>query len=246
MPELKTSVRKPRRQRREMAQQDWTLGLEVVHPRAAGIDVGAGEPYVAVPPHCDPEGKAVRSFQTFTTDLNRLADWLQRCGITTVAMQSTGVYWIPLYDVLERRGIEVFVVNARHTRNLPGRTSDVQECEWLLQLHGYGLLRNSFRPAEQIRILYGPCAGPDHLPNAQIRPELRRLRRPVLRTEAPGATIEGPHPPGRPSGHATGPASSQGLSRSRPAPANPLTLGYWRACGGTLWVGASAHGRSAN
>jgi transposase len=153
MPELKKSVRQHRRQRREITTQDWTLGLEVVHPRAAGIDVGAGEHYVAVPPHCDPEGKPVRSFQTFTADLNRLADWLQRCGITTVAMQTTGVYWIPLYDVLERRGIQVFVVNARHTRNLPGRKSDVQECQWLLQLHVYGLLRNSFRPAEEVRIL---------------------------------------------------------------------------------------------
>ena len=153
MSEALKSVRKNPRLRREIARQDWSLGLEVVHPRAAGIDIGAEEHYVAVPPQLDAEGKPVRSFRAFTADLNRLADWLQRCGITTVAMQSTGVYWIPLYDTLERRGIEVFVVNARHTRNLPGRKSDVQECQWLLQLHVYGLLRNSFRPTEEIRTM---------------------------------------------------------------------------------------------
>lgn len=139
--------------RREIAGKDWKLGLEVVHARAAGIDIGAEEHYVAVPPHLDTEGKPVRSFKVFTADLNRLADWLQKCGVETVAMQSTGVYWIGLYDVLERRGMNVFLVNAQHTKNLPGRKSDVQECQWLLQLHVYGLLKNSFRPAEQIRIM---------------------------------------------------------------------------------------------
>lgn len=140
-------------QRREMDKKDWTLGLEVVHPRAAGIDIGAEEHYVAVPPQLDVEGKPVRSFRAFTADLNRLADWLQKCGIETVAMQSTGVYWMALYDVLEVRGFKVFVVNAQHTKNLPGRKSDVQECQWMLQLHVYGLLKNSFRPPEEIRTL---------------------------------------------------------------------------------------------
>lgn len=139
--------------RREIAKQDWALGLEVVHARAAGIDVGAEEHYVAVPPSMDQEGRPVRSFRAFTADLNRLADWLESCGIQTVAMQSTGVYWMALYDVLEQRGLEVFLVNATHTKNLPGRKSDVQECQWLLQLHVYGLLRNSFRPPEEIRTL---------------------------------------------------------------------------------------------
>lgn len=139
--------------RREIAGKDWKLGLEVVHARAAGIDIGAEEHYVAVPPHLDTAGRPVRSFQAFTADLNRLADWLQQCGVETVAMQSTGVYWIALYDVLEQRGINVFLVNAQHTKNLPGRKSDVQECQWLLQLHVYGLLKNSFRPAEEIRIM---------------------------------------------------------------------------------------------
>jgi transposase len=136
-----------------MDKKDWTLGLEVVHPRAAGIDIGAEEHYVAVPPQLDVEGKPVRSFRAFTADLNRLADWLQKCGIETVAMQSTGVYWMALYDVLEVRGFKVFVVNAQHTKNLPGRKSDVQECQWMLQLHVYGLLKNSFRPPEEIRTL---------------------------------------------------------------------------------------------
>jgi Transposase len=86
-----------------------------------------------------------------SADLYRLADWLNSCGVTTVAMQSTGVYWIPLYDILEERGFEVYLVNARHTKNLPGRKSDVQECQWLLKLHTYGLLNNSFRPTSQIR-----------------------------------------------------------------------------------------------
>jgi transposase len=144
---------KSKKERRELKKADWTLGLEVVHPGAAGIDIGSEEHYVAVPPHMDPEGKPVRSFKTFTADLNRLADWLMACGVNTVAMQSTGVYGLPLLDILEERGIRPFLVNAQHTRNLPGRKSDVQESQWLLQLHVYGLLRNSFRPAEEIRIL---------------------------------------------------------------------------------------------
>ena len=89
----------------------------------------------------------------FTADLHRLADWLKGCGVKTVAMQSTGVCWIPLYEILEERGFEVYLVNARHTKNLPGRKSDVQESQWLLKLHTYGLLRNSFHPPAEIRVL---------------------------------------------------------------------------------------------
>jgi len=126
-------------------------GLEVVHPHAAGIDVGNSAHYVAVRPDRDPE--SVRRFQCFTADLYRLADWLKRCGVNTVALQSTGVYWIPLYDILEERGFEVYLVNARHTKNLPGRKSDVQESQWLLKLHTYGLLNNSFYPPSAIRTL---------------------------------------------------------------------------------------------
>src|SRR5258707_7170907 len=126
-------------------------GLEVVHPHAAGIDVGNSAHYVAVRP--DRDAEPVRRFECFTADLHRLADWLQSCGVKTVAMQSTGVYWIPLYEILEERGLEVYLVNARHTKNLPGRKSDVQESQWLLKLHTYGLLNNSFQPPSKIRIL---------------------------------------------------------------------------------------------
>jgi len=139
--------------RKELARrlQSENPGLEVVHPRAAGIDVGNSAHYVAVRPDCGPE--PVRRFECFTADLHRLANWLQSCGVKTVAMQSTGVYWIPLYDILEEHGFEVYLVNARHTKNLPGRKSDVQESQWLLKLHTYGLLNNSFQPASKIRIL---------------------------------------------------------------------------------------------
>lgn len=126
-------------------------GLEVVHPHAAGIDVGNSAHYVAVSPDRDPE--SVRRFECFTADLYRLADWLRSCRVKTVAMQSTGVYWIPVYEILEERGFEVYLVNARHTKNLPGRKSDVQESQWLLKLHTYGLLNNSFQPPSEIRVL---------------------------------------------------------------------------------------------
>ena len=123
----------------------------MMHPHAAGIDVGNSAHYVAVRPDRDPD--SVRRFECFTADLHRLADWLQQCGVTTVAMQSTGVYWIPLYEILDARGLEVYLVNARHTKNLPGRKSDVQESQWLLKLHTYGLLRNSFHPPAEIRVV---------------------------------------------------------------------------------------------
>jgi transposase len=122
--------------------------LEQIHWHAAGIDVGAAEIYAAVPKGSAEE--TVRSFPTFTVDLERIADWLQECQITTVAMESTGVYWVPLFEILESRGLEVCLVNARHLKNVPGRKSDVMDCQWLQQLHTYGLLRASFRPPEEI------------------------------------------------------------------------------------------------
>ena len=127
------------------------MDLSIVHPNAAGIDVGNEEHYVAVPP--DRDEHPVQSFGCFTVDLQEMAAWLKRCGIQTVAMQSTGVYWLPLYEILEQNGIEVYLVNARHTKNLPGRKTDVQECQWLMKLHTYGLLSNSFQPPEKIRTL---------------------------------------------------------------------------------------------
>jgi len=142
-----------RKERKQWARrlQSEDPGLEVVHPHAAGIDVGNGSHYAAVRPERDPE--PVRRFECFTADLHRLADWLQNCGVRSVAMQSTGVYWIPLYEILDERGFEVYLVNARHTKNLPGRKSDVQESQWLLKLHTYGLLNNSFQPSAEIRVL---------------------------------------------------------------------------------------------
>jgi transposase len=142
-----------RKQRRELARRLRVEdpGLTVMHPHAAGIDVGNSAHYVAVRPDRDPD--SVRRFECFTADLHRLADWLVYCGVTTVAMQSTGVYWIPVYEILEARGLEVYLVNARHTKNLPGRKSDVQESQWLLKLHTYGLLRNSFHPTAEIRVV---------------------------------------------------------------------------------------------
>ena len=142
-----------RKEKKEWARrlQSEDPGLEVVHQHAAGIDVGNGVHYVAVRPDRDPQ--PVRRFECFTADLHRLADWLRSCGVTTVAMQSTGVYWIPIYEILEERGLRVYLVNARHTKNLPGRKSDVQESQWLLKLHTYGLLNNSFQPPSEIRVL---------------------------------------------------------------------------------------------
>ena len=123
----------------------------MVHPDAAGIDIGNESHFVVVAPGRDTQ--PVREFGSWTSDLNCMAEWLKSCGIRTVAMQSTGVYWFAVYDVLEQHGLEVFLVNAHHTKNLPGRKTDVQESQWLLKLHTCGLLRNSFRPLEQIRKL---------------------------------------------------------------------------------------------
>jgi transposase len=142
-----------RKQRREMMRkiQSDDLRLEVVNPDAAGIDIGNESHYVAVPPTRDSE--SVRRFGCTTAELKEMADWLKQCGIRTVAMQSTGVYWIAVYDILEEVGLEVYLANARETKNLPGRKSDVQESQWLMKLHTYGLLRNSFRPSQEIRTL---------------------------------------------------------------------------------------------
>lgn len=119
-----------------------------IRPDAAGIDVGATEVHVAVNPERDPE--SVRTFATFTVDLERLAAWLRACQVKTIAMESTGVYWIPLFDILEAHGFEVCLVNAQHVKKVPGRKSDVLDCQWLQYLHSVGLLRASFRPPSQI------------------------------------------------------------------------------------------------
>jgi transposase len=128
---------------------DWKA-LEIVHPNAAGIDVGGSEHWVAVSPDRDPE--PVRRFGCFTADLREMGAWLVAKGVRSVAMQSTGVYWMPVFEVLEQQGLEVYLVNAHHTKNVPGRKSDIQECQWLLKLHAFGLLNNSFQPTDEIRI----------------------------------------------------------------------------------------------
>ena len=142
-----------RKQRREMTRkiQSEDLSLEVVHPAAGGIDIGNESHYVAVPPSRD--SQPVQRFGCTTAELKAIADWLKQCGVQTVAMQSTGVYWIAVYDILEAAGLEVYLVNARETKNLPGRKSEVQERQWLMKLHTYGLLRNSFRPSQEIRTM---------------------------------------------------------------------------------------------
>jgi len=122
-----------------------------LNPNAAGIDIGSESHFVAIPEGRD--AATVREFSCFTSDLNSLADWLVQCGITTVAMESTGVYWIPIFEILESRGLEVKLVNARHVKNVPGRKTDVKDCQWLQQLHCYGLLAGAFRPADQICVL---------------------------------------------------------------------------------------------
>ena len=139
------------RGRRKRTKPPSPSALERIHLNAAGIDCGSEEHHVAVPSDRDPE--SVRSFRTFTADLQHLADWLATCGIESVAMESTGVYWIPIYEILEERGFEVVLVNARHVKNVPGRKSDVLDCQWIQQLHSFGLLRGSFRPTGEIAAL---------------------------------------------------------------------------------------------
>lgn len=135
--------RPPRRARLE--------SLEQINLDAAGLDIGATEIWA-----CVPEGRSaevVRRFDTFTSDLHALADWLCACGMATVAMESTGIYWLPIYEILEQRGMTVCLVNAQVTKNVTGRKSDVMDCQWIQQLHTYGLLAASFRPPADICVL---------------------------------------------------------------------------------------------
>lgn len=141
-------MRKPVKKQQIQMNRTAKSGFPLLNPDAAGIDVGAREHYVAVPAERDEQ--PVRSFGAFTQDLHRLAQWLLQCGIKTVAMESTGVYWIPLYQILESYGLAVKLVNARHVKHVPGRKTDVQDCQWLQQLESFGLLSGSFRPEAKI------------------------------------------------------------------------------------------------
>lgn len=125
-----------------------SASLPTIHSHAAGIDIGSRIHVVAV--GNDRDEQPVRTFATFTGDLHRIAEWLRSVGVTTVAMESTSVYWIPLYEILEQRGFEVLLVNARDVKNVPGRKTDVNDAQWLQQLHQFGLLRGSFRPGEGV------------------------------------------------------------------------------------------------
>lgn len=135
--------------------------LEQINLDAAGLDIGAEEIYACVPVGRDES--SVRIFPTFTVDLHALSDWLAACRIQTVAMESTGIYWIPAYEILEARGFAVYLVNARHVKNVPGRKTDILDCQWIQQLHTYGLLRASFRPPEEICALRAMARHRDNL-----------------------------------------------------------------------------------
>lgn len=134
--------------KRSAAQTKSAPTLHCLQPNAAGVDVGATEIYISVPP--DRDSECIRSFLTFTEDLHAAADWLESCKIDSVAMESTGVYWIPFFQLLESRGFKVFLVNARHVKNVPGRKTDVEDCQWLQYLHSVGLVRASFRPEQAV------------------------------------------------------------------------------------------------
>jgi transposase len=138
--------------------------LQKVNLNAAAIDVGATEHYVAVPPGRATE--TVRCFGGHTADLHALAHWLKDCGITTVAMESTSNYWVPLFQILECAGLEVVLCNSRHVKNLPGRKTDVLDCQWLQELHTYGLLSGSFRPADKVCVVRSYLRHRDNLTKA--------------------------------------------------------------------------------
>jgi len=148
MPQRRNKSRKRRKTLKGLPEH-----LRHININAAGIDVGSDRHFVAVPEGRDTE--SVREFGTFTTDLEAIGDWLEKCGVTTVAMESTGVYWIPLFEVLERRGFDVKLVDARHVKNVSGRKSDILDCQWIQQLHTYGLLAGAYRPPDEICILRG-------------------------------------------------------------------------------------------
>jgi transposase len=141
---MKSKTRKSEKQKKKIViDPAW----ELINPNAAGLDIGSREHWACVPARS--AEKNVRPFGTFTVDLEALADWFQACGVKTVAMEATGVYWIPVFQILERRGFQVILVNARQTKNVAGRKSDVNDCQWIQRLHTYGLLQGSFRPEDK-------------------------------------------------------------------------------------------------
>ena len=142
-----TNRQKQRKNQKASIDQHW----ELIHPHAAGVDIGSKEHWACVPAQA--AERNVRPFGTFTTDLEAMAQWFQDCGVTSVAMEATGVYWIPLFQILERRGFEVILANPRQAKNVSGRKTDVQDCQWIQRLHTYGLLQGSFRPEDPYCVL---------------------------------------------------------------------------------------------
>lgn len=140
-----------KRETRKLSKVSKPEGIPVLNGNAAGVDIGANEIYVAVP--ADRDRQSVRCFGTFTGELLQMAAWLRQCRIDTVALEATGVYWIPAYQILEAAGLQVCLVNARYFQNVPGRKTDVSDCQWLQRLHAAGLLRNSFRPTQDVCVL---------------------------------------------------------------------------------------------
>ena len=190
-------------------------GMAMVHPNAAAIDIGATMHMAAV--GADRTSDPVQSFGTFTGDLHRLADWFAECGVKTVVMESTGVYWIPIFELLDERGFEVFLVNARDAKHVPGRKTDVSDAQWLQRLHSYGLLRASFRPKGEIAELRAYLRQRERLLDtaaSQIQHMQKAMTEMNLQLHHVVADITG----------ATGMPSS---ARSSPGSA---TRPYWRRC----------------
>ncbi|MBU0512038.1 MAG: IS110 family transposase, partial [Chloroflexi bacterium] len=168
--------------------------LKQINLNVAGLDIGSEEIWVCVPEGRDEE--AVRVFPSFTPDLYALADWLEACGVETVAMESTGVYWIPIYEILEKKGFEVYLVNARHIKNVPGKKTDVMDCQWIQQLHTYGLLQASFRPEAEMAALRSYIRHRDnltryrsgHIQHMQKALHLMNLLLPKVITDITGQT----------------------------------------------------------
>jgi hypothetical protein len=188
--------------------------LPLLRPNAAGVDIGATEVYAAVP--AERCAEPVRSFPTFTQDLYALADWFEPCGIKTVAMESTGVYWIPLFQILEARGFEVCLVNTRHVKNVPGRRTDVSDCQWLQFLHSVGLLKASYRPEQEV------CAVRSLLRHRESLVQMARIL--AVRNGFKCTVLfsmdtrEGTINPNAASRFAAGPGYSERLMRNRSSP----------------------------
>lgn len=168
--------------------------MEQLNADAGGIDIGSASHFVAVPE--DRDDRSVREFAAYTEDLYRLADWLAECGIKTVAMESTGVYWIPLFQILDERGFEVRLVDARRVKNVSGRKTDVADCQWLQQLHTYGLLTSAFRPDDETCVLRAYMRQRDglvvqagqHIQHMQKALELMNVRLTEVLSDVTGAT----------------------------------------------------------